>query len=131
MEMLWFGECRKTMSVTVTSASLRLGSKEKNQSSFKYPDLESRRRPVPHCDEIPVLEVTEPHQVSDKELSSVQENEEVALIGGADDTPLLLSQNEPNDIACDLYFSKLSVELFLLRLKENTSFSQCSQHFLP
>ncbi|KAK8383349.1 hypothetical protein O3P69_019012 [Scylla paramamosain] len=31
------------------------GINKKNWNSLKYPDLESARRPVAHCDEIPIL----------------------------------------------------------------------------
>jgi len=31
------------------------GINRKNRSNLKYPDLESARRPVAHCDEIPVV----------------------------------------------------------------------------
>ena len=52
------------------------GINRKNQSSLKYPDLESARRPVAHCDEIPVPVFGELPDISDKDSSSVPEDEE-------------------------------------------------------
>lgn len=42
------------MSLTVTSVLHVTGINRKNRSSLKYPDLQSARRPVAHCDEVPV-----------------------------------------------------------------------------
>ena len=53
------------------------GINRKNRGSLKYPDLQSARRPVAHCDEIPVPNfltlVTKmpPHPFSQKELNDL------------------------------------------------------------
>lgn len=49
------------------------GINRKNRSSLKYPDLESARRPVAHCDEIPVPVFGELPDISDEDSSSVPE----------------------------------------------------------
>ncbi len=48
----------------------------KNQSSLKYPDLESARGPVAHSDDVPVPVFKELPDISDEDSSSVPGNEE-------------------------------------------------------
>ena len=50
------------------------GINRKNRSSLEYPDLESARRPVAHCDEIPVPVYGELPAISDKDSSTDEEN---------------------------------------------------------
>lgn len=75
------------------------GINRKNRSSLKYPDLESARRPVAHYDDIPVPVFREPPDISNKDPSSVPEDEEkeeeVVL---NDDAPHPFSQKELNDL---------------------------------
>ena len=52
----------------------------KNRSCFKYPDLQSARRPVAHCDEIPVPGFGELPDISDEDSSGVEENEEEVIL---------------------------------------------------
>ena len=98
------------------------GINRKNQSSLKYPDLESARRPVPHCDDIPVPVFAELPELSDEEFSSVEDNEEVIPSDDADDAPHPFSQKELNDLVHDLNLPKSSAELLASRLKKKTSF---------
>ena len=100
------------------------GINRKNQSSLKYPDLESAHRPVAHCDEIPVPVFGELPDISHKDSSSVpedeEEEEEVVL---NDDAPHPFSQKELNDLVCNLSLSKSSAKLLASRLKEKNLLS--------
>lgn len=94
------------------------GINRKNRHSLQYPDLPSARRPVAHCEEIPVPSFTElPH--SDDEATTTSTDE-----GGyaeeyeARDGPQPFSQCELNDLVRDLSLSKTSSELLASRLKE-------------
>ena len=53
------------------------GINGKNRSSFKYPDLVSAHRPVAHCVEMPVPVFVELSDISDRDSSSVPENQVV------------------------------------------------------
>ena len=57
------------------------GINRKNQGSLKYPDLQSARRPVAHCDGIPVPIFGELPNISDEDAFSVvgHEDEEMVL----------------------------------------------------
>ena len=103
------------------------GINRKNQSSLKYPDLESARRPVPHCDEIPVPVFAELPELSDEEFSSVEDNEEVVPSDDADDAPHPFSQKELNDLVRDLNLPKSSAELLASRLKEKNLLSDSTR----
>ena len=67
------------------------GINRKNRGSLKHPDLQSARRPVAHCDEIPLPIFGELPDISDEDASSVEgrEDEEVIL---KDDVPHPFSQ---------------------------------------
>ena len=80
------------------------GINRKNRGSLKYPDLQSARRPVAHCDEIPVPIFGELSDISDEDASSV--------------APHPFSQKELNDLVPDLSLSTDSAELLASRLKE-------------
>ena len=51
------------------------GINRQNRSSLKYPDLQSARRPVAHCDEISVSIFGELSHISDEDASSVDGHE--------------------------------------------------------
>ena len=51
------------------------GINRQNRSSPKYPDLQSARRPVAHCDEISVSIFGELSHISDEDASSVDGHE--------------------------------------------------------
>ena len=97
------------------------GINRKNLGSLKYPDLQSVRRPVVHCDEIPVTIFGELPDICDKDASSVEghEDEEEAVL--EDDAPHPFSQKVLNDLVCDLSLSTDSAELLASRLKEKNS----------
>ena len=99
------------------------GINRKNQSSLKYPDLESAHRPVAHCDEIPVPVFGELPDISDKDSSSVPEDEEEEEVVLNEDAPHPFSQKELNDLVHDLSLSKSSANLLASRLKEKNLLS--------
>ena len=83
------------------------GINRKNRGSLKYPDLQSARCPVAHCNEIPVPIFGEFPDISDEDASSVEghEDEEVDL----------------EVLVRDLSLSTDSAELLASRLKEKNS----------
>ena len=93
------------------------GISRKNPDSLKYPDLQSVRRPVAHCEEIPVPIFGEIPDISDEDVSIVEghADEEVVL---EDDTPHPFSPKELNDLVNGLRLSTDSVDLLASRLKE-------------
>ena len=96
------------------------GINRKNRGSLKYPDLQSARRPVAHCEEIPVPIFGELHDIIDEDTSSVEgheDEEEVVLEDGA---PYPFSQKELNDLVRYLSLSKYSAELLASRLEEKS-----------
>ena len=87
------------------------GINRKNRSSLTYPDLDSARRPVAHCEEIPIPVFKEfPESSDDASFSFSEDNydEETPL---NDRAPQPLSQNELNDLVRDLNLPKCSAEL--------------------
>ena len=94
------------------------GINRKNQGSLKYPDLQSARRPVAHCDEITVLIFGELPDISDEDAFSVEGHEDEEEVVLEDDAPHLFSQKELNDLVHDLSLSTDSAELLASRLKE-------------
>ena len=101
------------------------GINRNNRNNLKYPDLESARRPVAHCDDIPVPVLAELTDISDEEFSSVEEleEEEKELVVLDDDAPKPFSQKELNDLVRDLNLSKSSAELLASRLKDKNILS--------
>ena len=97
------------------------GINRKNRSSLKYPDLQSARRSLVQCNEIPEPIFGQFPDISDEDASCVEghEDEEVVLEDGS---PHPFSQKEWNDRVHALGLSKDSAELLTSRLKEkNTS----------
>ena len=76
----------------------------KNRGNLKYPDFQSARRPVAHCDEIPVPISGELSDISDEDASSVEghEDEEVFL---EDDAPYSFPPQKLNNQVRDLSLS--------------------------
>jgi len=107
------------------------GINRKNRGSLKYPDLQSARRPVAHCDEIPVPICGELPDISDEDVSSVEEHEEEAEVVFEDDARHPFSQNELNDLVRDLSLSKDSAELLASRLKDLRRRTWCTVQILP
>ena len=71
------------------------GINRKKWGSLKYPDLQSARRPVAHCDEIPVPIFRELPDISDKNASSsVEGHEDKEEVVPEDDAPYPFSQKD-------------------------------------
>jgi len=102
------------------------GINRKNRSSLKYPDLESARHPVAHCDDIPVPVFGELPDISDEDSFSVSEDEEQDVVLD-DDAPHHFSQKELNDLVRGLSLSKSFVELLASRLKEKNLLSDSAR----
>ena len=102
------------------------GINRKNRSSLKYPDLESARHPVAHCDDIPVPVFGELPDISDEDSSSVSEDEEQDVVLD-DDAPHPFSQKELNDLVRGLSLSQSFVELLASRLKEKNLLSDSAR----
>ena len=98
------------------------GVNSKNRKSLAYPDLVSARRPVTHCDEIPVPVFTELlSSSSDEELemndtTPAEDREYEEPMSG----PQLFNQSELSDLVRDLALSKESSEVLASRLKEKS-----------
>lgn len=105
------------------------GIDKKNRSCLKSPDLESARRPMPHCDEIPVPVFHDLPDMSDEEFSSsssVEEDEGEEFVPD-DDAPHPFSQHELNDLVRDLSLSKSNAELLASRLKDKNLLSHSAR----
>ena len=101
------------------------GISRKNWNSLKYPDLQSARRSAAHYDEIPVPVFGGLPDISDKDSSGVEDNEEEASLD--DDAPHHFPQMELNDLVRDLGMSKCFAELLASRLKKNNSLSNSAR----
>ena len=110
------------------------GFNKKSKSIIKYPDLKSAKRPVRHCDEIPV-----PNPPADMQSSSESEFERRATEGEYyqeeinDNAPKLFSQTQLDDLTRKLNLSKEAAELLASRLngknlKKGTTFAWYCHH---
>ena len=97
------------------------GIDRKNRGSLKYPDLQSARCPVAHCNEIPVATFGELPDISEEDASSVEGHEDEEEVVLEDNSPHPFSQKELNDLIRNLSLSKDSAELLASRLKEKNS----------
>ena len=95
------------------------GINRKNRSSLTYPDLDSARRPVAHCEEIPIPVFKDFPETSDDASSSFSEDNNDEETPVNDRAPHPLSQNEVNDLVRGLNLPKCSAELLASRLKKN------------
>ena len=91
------------------------GINRKNRGSLKYPDIESARRPVAHCDDIPIPVFKSIPDISDDENSSIPTEDEEFYMDV--DVPNPFTQKELNDLVRDLGLSKSSSELLASRLR--------------
>ena len=92
------------------------GINRKNRDRLKYPDLQSARRLVAHCNKIPVPIFGELPNVSDEHVSSVEGHEVEEEVVLEDDAPHPFSQKELKDLVRDLGLSTDSAELLASRL---------------
>ena len=94
------------------------GINRKNRGNLKYPDLQSTRRAVDNCNEIPVPIFGELPDIRDEDASSVEGHEDKEEVVREDDASHPFSQKELNDLVRDLNLSKDHAELLASRLKE-------------
>ena len=111
------------------------GIDRKNRKVLMYPNLESARIPVAQSDECPVPVYAMLSDDSDNGSTAAQESQEDEEADFSDDTPHPFSQNEINDLVCDLNLLKSSAELLASRLKEKNLLSNgtlttfyCNRH---
>ena len=97
------------------------GINRKNRDSLKYPNLQSARRPVAHCEEIPMPIFGGFPDISDEDASSVEGQEDEEEVVLENDAPHPFSQKELNDLVRNLSLSTDSAELLASRLKKKTS----------
>ncbi|QQP31526.1 Uncharacterized protein FKW44_025149 [Caligus rogercresseyi] len=94
------------------------GINRKNRQSLQYPDLPSARRPVAHCEDIPVPAFTQLPDSDDEATITDERGDTEEFEYEAQDGPQTFSQCELNDLVRDLSLSKISSELLASRLKE-------------
>ena len=141
---------RKTNSMIATYCTVNTkGINKKKKNPLVYPNLESTIRPIPGCNEIPVLvfkglpELELPGSKEDQAsvLSTDScENTVSDISVPSSSLPQLFSQGKLSDLIKDLNFSKESCELLASRLKEKnlfqpgtliTFYRKCHIEFLP
>ena len=108
------------------------GWNQRKKKDWHYPDIESARRPIPHCAEVSVpvftslpdltademlLEVMNDTDSSDSKISSSSSMAAAASSLTAKSKPF--SQGRLNDLVCDLGLSKKSSEISASRLIEH------------
>ena len=105
------------------------GFNASSRKKIKYPNLRSAMRPVPHSDDLPVPTPPVNKDLlssSDEEIPSRKDSAESISLEDIESTYSGTSGNEPhwitqedlNDLACDLYLSKQQSELLASRLKQ-------------
>ena len=104
------------------------GVGKKNQHKIFYPNIPSAIRPVPHCEELPVLVFGGFYLSADSDDNQREHegcNNKMVFESESfsDDTnwisaPELFSQTELNDLVCDLGLSKKAEEILASRLQE-------------
>ena len=105
------------------------GFNASSRKKFKYPNLLSTMRPVPHSDDllVPTPPVNKDFlSSSDEEMPSREDSTELISLEDIESTYSGTSGNEPhwitqedlNDLAHDLYLSKQQSELLASRLKQ-------------
>ena len=108
------------------------GWNQRKKKDWYYPDIESARRPIPHCAEVPVPaftslpaltaadEMLEAMDDTDSGDSSISSS---SSMGGVESSPSskpkTFSQGQLNDLIRDLGLSKESSEILASRLDEH------------
>ena len=107
---------------------------QRNKKNWYYPDIESVRRLIPHCAEVPVpvftslpdltadempLEAMDGSNSSNSSISSSSSMAAAAFSLSAKPKPKLFSQGQLNDLVRSLGLSKKSSEILASRLGEH------------
>lgn len=103
-----------------------VGINKNNRHKWKYPNISSVQRPVPHSENVPIPtfhQVVQQSQEDEAEIPiSSQVDDDFEYCGKTSD-PKPFSQNELNDLIRDLDLSKERAELLASRLKEKNCLS--------
>ena len=98
------------------------GMSKKSKHTLQYPNLPLARRPVPHCDEIPIPTFTSFATSSDGDScvdTNADSNDEDFVVSGDKSSSCKpFTQAELNDLVRDLDLPMASAELLGSRLKE-------------
>ena len=93
------------------------GFNRHKKKSWIYPDLESARRPVPHCEDIPVPQFSHlPEKPSEWDFvhqasESSSESNVSSIFEESSTSPKQFNQEELSDLIRDLYLSKEASEV--------------------
>ena len=105
------------------------GFNRHKKKSWIYPDLESARRPVPHCEDIPLPQFCHlPEKPSEwdfvhQALESSSESDVSSIFEESSTTPKQFNQEELSDLIRDLNLSKEASEVLASRLKDKKCLS--------
>ena len=102
------------------------GFNRHKKNSWNYPDLESARLPVPHCEEVPVPEFSDLPDISmgydefqfHKEVESSASDSVRSVFESSSSVPEQFKQEEVSDLVRDLNLSKEAAEILASRLKD-------------
>ena len=104
---------------------------ESAKEDWYYPDVESARRPIPHCPEVPLpVFISLPHLTADATLLEVMEDTDSSCSNYSSTSvapeasslstkPKPFSQGQLNDLVRDLNLSRESSEILASRLGEH------------
>ncbi|GAB1601930.1 hypothetical protein Ahia01_000471600 [Argonauta hians] len=95
-----------------------IGINQKNRRTMEYPNLPSATRPIPHNDEIPVPVFKNTEESSSEDDTQMIVTTDAFFPEDSDEQPERFSQNELNDLVCDLNLPKESAKLLASRLKD-------------
>lgn len=101
------------------------GWNKHKKKSWYYPDIESARRPVPHCSAIPIPVFTSLQDVSDDETDESESNcstySDSASVSASSSktTAQPFTQGQLNDLVRDLALSKEAAEILASRLGQH------------
>ena len=98
----------------------------KKKHRIDYPNIPSAIRPVPHGEDLPVPEPPKEYNLNsemekeDMEKTGPHEEEptDPDFLGPASESPHKITQNELNDLVCDLDLPKAKTELLASRMKQ-------------
>ena len=100
------------------------GWNQRKKKDWYYPDIESSRRPIPHCAEVPVSVFTSlPNLTADKMLLEVMDDTDSSDSSSSSSVaaaPSSLSQGQLNDLVCDYGLFKESFEIVASCLGEHS-----------
>jgi len=97
----------------------------KKKQRTDYPNIPSARRPVPHGEDLPMPEPPKEYnlnsEMEEEDMEKTGPHEEPTdpdFQGPASESPHKLTQNELNDLVCNLELPKVKAELLATRMKQ-------------